>query len=364
MPSHQKPKPALIAIGSNLGERRATIDYAVDRLGRLALTRLEKVSRYHETEPIGGPTGQGPFLNACALLATSLTSIELFGELQKIENDAGRTRIVHWGERTLDLDLILYSDAIIQSEGLVVPHPRMAHRSFVLEPAAEIAGTMVDPWTRRTIRDLRDNLSRRPKYLALVAPIGPRRDQLVADLASSLHASLLAGERSGGDSLTQAGPTSSSTTELHDQFAEASQSLSLERWPKSDTWVVSDFWIDQFYISAQLQFASNTCRLLPFRDRFLTGRSNLLQPTLVAFWDPPELTWNQDSANVQPHPEQVELQDLGIQSLTNSWRRLRRAYYDYRETIPCRDPVLIISSPDREQVLAEILSACRSSSIH
>ena len=86
---------------------------------------VQQVSSFHETEAVGGPPGQGMFLNAVALLETGLEPLALLGELQKIEAKFGRERTVHWGERTLDLDLLLFEDRIIETRELCVPHPRM-----------------------------------------------------------------------------------------------------------------------------------------------------------------------------------------------------------------------------------------------
>ena len=95
--------------------------------------------------PIGGPAGQEPFLNAAALLETSLPPAELLARLQRIELHLGRTRETRWAARTLDLDLLLYDNLVLNTPYLTLPHPRMAFRRFVLEPAAEVAPEMAHP---------------------------------------------------------------------------------------------------------------------------------------------------------------------------------------------------------------------------
>lgn len=149
---------AAIALGSNLGDRRGILEGAIAELGRTAGVAVLKLSSFHETRPIGGPPGQGLFLNAAAVLETSLDPPGLLRVLQAIENQFGRIRSVHWGERTLDLDLLLFDDQIIDTPELTIPHPRMAVRRFVLEPLAEIAPDAVDPVSGRTIADLLANL--------------------------------------------------------------------------------------------------------------------------------------------------------------------------------------------------------------
>jgi 2-amino-4-hydroxy-6-hydroxymethyldihydropteridine diphosphokinase len=148
------PSLACIALGSNLGDRQGTLERAIAALGRTRGVVVKKVSSFHETEPVGGPPGQGPFLNAAAVLETTFDPFDLLHVLQEVEERFGRTRTVHWGERTLDLDLLLFDDQIVTTAELAIPHPRMATRRFVLEPLAEIAPDAVDPVSRRTIAAL------------------------------------------------------------------------------------------------------------------------------------------------------------------------------------------------------------------
>jgi 2-amino-4-hydroxy-6-hydroxymethyldihydropteridine diphosphokinase len=145
---------ALIGLGSNLGDRKAMLDGAVAALRDTPGVRVRAVSSYHETKPVGGPPGQGPFLNAAAALETTLDPFELLENLRRVEGRFGRTREVQWGPRTLDLDLLLFGDRIVETATLQIPHPRMAGRRFVLAPLVEIAPDVVEPVSGRTIRDL------------------------------------------------------------------------------------------------------------------------------------------------------------------------------------------------------------------
>lgn len=156
---------AHIALGGNLGDRRAHLDRALESLRNQPDIDVRKVSRYYETPPVGGPGGQGAFLNAAAEIATTLDPFALLTVLHSIENDAGRRRLAHWGERTLDLDLILYEDVIHDTPRLAVPHPRFSLRRFVLVPLAEIASEDVDPVTGCTVANLLTNLHRRPSSI-------------------------------------------------------------------------------------------------------------------------------------------------------------------------------------------------------
>jgi 2-amino-4-hydroxy-6-hydroxymethyldihydropteridine diphosphokinase len=148
------PSRALIGLGSNLGDRRAALQSALAQLSATTGVVVVKVSSFHETAPVGGPEGQGLFLNAAAALHTTLEPVPLLQLLLDIEARHGRVRTVRWGPRTLDLDLLLFDDRIVNTPELAVPHPRLAVRRFVLEPLAEIAPDAVNPVTQRTVIEM------------------------------------------------------------------------------------------------------------------------------------------------------------------------------------------------------------------
>jgi 2-amino-4-hydroxy-6-hydroxymethyldihydropteridine diphosphokinase len=141
-----------IALGSNLGDRAAHLDFAVARLQPL-VSRMA-VSRYHDTEPAGVASPQPRYLNAALVGDTPLSANALLSALLAIEASRGRTRPYPNAPRTLDLDLILYGGAVIDQAGLVVPHPRFRERRFVLEPLAEVGAELLDPVSGKTIAEL------------------------------------------------------------------------------------------------------------------------------------------------------------------------------------------------------------------
>jgi 2-amino-4-hydroxy-6-hydroxymethyldihydropteridine diphosphokinase len=144
----------MIGLGSNLGDRRATLEGAIAALAATPGVHVRRVSSFRETDPIGGPSGQGRYLNAAAALDTALEPLELLRVLQAIETRFGRVRTVRWGERTLDLDLLLFGALTIETTELTVPHPRLNERRFVLEPLAEIVPDAVEPRSGSTVSEL------------------------------------------------------------------------------------------------------------------------------------------------------------------------------------------------------------------
>lgn len=142
-----------LSVGSNIGERHETIKSAIELIGKHQSIRVLKESILIETDPWGG-VEQGPYINGAIELETLMNPKELMGYLLGVESQHGRTRDVHWGARTLDLDILLYDDVISDDAYVVLPHPYMTKRRFVLEPLCEIAPFKVHPIYNKRIIEL------------------------------------------------------------------------------------------------------------------------------------------------------------------------------------------------------------------
>jgi len=162
---------ALLGLGSNLGDREATLRAAVAAIDALPDVRVSRTSAFHRSRPVGGPAGQGEFLNAAATIETKTPPLRLLAELQDIESRLGRrATTVRWAARPLDIDLLLYGAEVIETPMLTLPHPRLTFRRFVLAPAVEVAARMLHPVIGWPLERLLLHLNAAADLVAIVSP--------------------------------------------------------------------------------------------------------------------------------------------------------------------------------------------------
>ena len=150
---------AYLSIGSNIGDTKANLDEAIKRLNEYKTIKVTKVSSYMVTKP-WGYEDQDDFLNAALKIKTTLNPSELMDTLLKIENDMKRKRVIKWGPRIIDLDIIFYDNLVSEDEHIVLPHPRMEEREFVLKPLCEIAPYKIHPILHKRVFKLLEELTK------------------------------------------------------------------------------------------------------------------------------------------------------------------------------------------------------------
>ena len=233
---------SLISLGANLEQPENMIFLAAERLKNHSAVDLIHLSPVYKTTPVGGPGGQKMFLNAAVLIETTLPASALLTVLQQLEADLGRTREVHWGPRTIDLDLLLYDDLVCDFPNLVLPHPRMTFRRFVLQPSCDVAADMVHPTTGSHLWQLLDYLNTSQNYIAVTGGTDVERAALVKKVQNELFGHgievelLLKRDQETEDACAE-------------EYRHAKTYLASE-WnqdpaqpSESNRWLMSDFWI-------------------------------------------------------------------------------------------------------------------------
>ncbi len=158
---------ALVAFGANIGDSKETLTRAIGLLAEQPEIVIGTRSRWYRTMAVGGPVGQDDFMNGALTLETTLVPLELLAVLYQVEQQLGRKRRIRWDARTLDLDLLLYEAQTLSQEGLLLPHPRMTFRRFVMQPAVEVAPKMIHPVLRCRLKVLLQRLEAGPERLLI-----------------------------------------------------------------------------------------------------------------------------------------------------------------------------------------------------
>jgi len=338
----------LIGLGSNEGDRRAVLALALEELGRRPGIAVVRQSRLIETAPVGGPRGQGLFLNAAALLETTLSPEALLAVLQQVEDSLGRRRATRWGPRTIDLDLLLFDQHVISTPSLTVPHPRMAWRRFVLEPAAEVAPGMIHPILGWSVARLWDHLCTARQYLAITGPIASGKTWLSKRLAAATGACWIA---DGGPSLfcdaASANPVGDAEEAELASLAHRARLVAQDSpvWREARTFWVSDFWLGQSLAFARTMLPED--RWGPFFAHWQEIARQVVRPKLIVALDVPAATIRNRLAEHGSIPA----------SWTGAALERFRVALDWCLGRAEVGPVLRLNDTSSEQALEEVLAA-------
>lgn len=233
----------LIALGANLGERRGNLQRALARLDRPPEVRVIARSRWFSTAPIGGPAGQAEFVNAAARIETTLSPLQLLAVLREVEAELGRQRRQRWAARRVDLDLLLFDDLVLRTSEVELPHPRMAFRRFVLEPAADVAADLVHPVIGWTVGQLLDHLNTAPNYVALTGVPGMGKTALARQVAAATSSCFVA-DPATEQPVSETAPLQPLAAE-RTRWRQRAELLARQNWTGETPTVVSDFWLGQ-----------------------------------------------------------------------------------------------------------------------
>ncbi|MFM8634801.1 MAG: 2-amino-4-hydroxy-6-hydroxymethyldihydropteridine diphosphokinase [Planctomycetia bacterium] len=233
----------LIGCGSNLGRRREQLDRAIELMRFMPGVTVLGVSRFHETVPVGGPSGQGDFLNGACLVETDLPPRDVLSMLNAVENTLHRERDERWGPRTIDLDLLLYDDLVLDSADLTVPHPRMSTRRFVLEPCVEIAADARHPLAACTLHEMLDSICAPRPHVAVVGVPGSGGELLARAVGESTVGCLVNAPRPLPD--REAAPAE--WCETLDAWATTLTEIDCD---ESAHGVVADCWLEMLRLAA------------------------------------------------------------------------------------------------------------------
>lgn len=287
----------LIALGANLGDRRGNLQRAIALLDRPPTQRVVAHSRWFSTAPIGGPAGQAEFVNAAARVETSLSPLELLAVLREIEAELGRQRRERWAARCVDLDLLLFDDLILKTPELELPHPRMAFRRFVLEPAADVAADLLHPVIGWTIGQLLTHLNRAPNYLAVTGLPGVGKTGLAQAVASATASVFVADPKPAADPepaadpdpVAELSPLETTTVQaLADErlrWRQRSELLARQRWTTDSPVVISDFWLGQS-LAYSRRWQDDQQRVA-FAAECRNADAEVAQPKLLVLLDKP-----------------------------------------------------------------------------
>jgi 2-amino-4-hydroxy-6-hydroxymethyldihydropteridine diphosphokinase len=301
-------------------------------------------SAWHATHAIGGPPGQPEFLNGAAVMETSLPSELLLARLLEIEQTLGRVRAELSGPRTIDLDLLLYDDVVQHTPGLQLPHPRMAFRRFVLQPASEVASEMRHPIIGWTVAQLLKHVQFAQPYVAISGSVHQATRQLAHAVAAKVGWKLV-DFAEGDDASPFGGLASLGLSQTIEFLRQQATLLDRKRWLGSrQPGAITPFWIED---------------LLAIGDALWPGAMTDAWQSLVASIVPPKLLVVYEATSQQFHESQTSEQKQSSSVAVALWHRLNEARRA-RAGRPGLGPVLWLEGGSLAHAEAELTAAIQA----
>ncbi|HTQ40436.1 MAG TPA: 2-amino-4-hydroxy-6-hydroxymethyldihydropteridine diphosphokinase [Pirellulales bacterium] len=337
---------ALIGLGSNLGDRAALLERSVELLRGTNGVSMVRASAWHITVAIGGPSGQPSFLNGAALVETSLSPEAIWSRMQEIELSLGRVRREPWAARTIDLDLLLYDNVVQRAPGLALPHPRMAFRRFVLQPAAEVAPEMRHPTIGWTVAQLLHHVLAAPPYVAISGSLHQATHWLAHAVAESTGWKLL----QFSQEIEASAPVGSPSLGLRQTIEflrEQAALLARKSWTADgNIGAISPFWMED---------------LLAIGDVLWPGGMEEPWQTLAPSVVPPKLLVVYEASARQFHEMQNSEQAPPRSVAVALWHRLNESRRQ-RAARPGIGPVLWLESVEQAAAVRELAAAIQAMS--
>ncbi|MFV1964585.1 MAG: 2-amino-4-hydroxy-6-hydroxymethyldihydropteridine diphosphokinase [Pirellulaceae bacterium] len=331
-------------MGSNVGDRPLALRRAIELLRSHAHVTIDDISTRHETHPIGGSCGQNAFLNAAATLKTDLPPVELLHLLQETERQIGRVRHERWGARTVDLDLLLYDQQVIATPSLVVPHPRMAFRRFVLAPAVEIAADRNHPRIGWNLRQLLEHLDSAENYVAITGLADTAPWHLAKTVGNRCRARVVTTEKTGQRTHRSEVDPAGLTRETEIEFLEYCVRKLERAARRQPEWMVSDFWLGELLVRARSRLAG--VDLQRYEEAWRAVDQDAISPKLTVFLDA--------TADL-PHP-------TGASIAESDFTRFGPLRTDLQQqvTLPGQGPFLELDASDFDGAVAEVQAAIQA----
>jgi 2-amino-4-hydroxy-6-hydroxymethyldihydropteridine diphosphokinase len=321
----------LIGCGSNLGHRREQLDRAIELMRFMPGVTLLDVSRFRETVAVGGPPGQEAFLNGACLIETDLPPQDVLSMLAAVENTLHRNREERWGPRTVDLDLLLYDDLVLESDCLTLPHPRMSTRRFVLEPCAEIAGAVFHPLAACTLDEILASISSPQPHVAVVGVPATGAAAVARVVSDSSLGCLVAAPRP----LPAAAAPAPEWCATLSAWCAALQEVDCDEGAHG---IVTDFWLETLVVAAREALPSEP--LSRFETEFARLAATAAPPHAVLLLVAPP-------ASLADDPWQAELQERLIAAVRDP---------EYRSPFKAK-AVVVIDAADPRRAATDAVAA-------